>query len=30
MIYTLLSLVMVAVLVVDFIWVANAAVHAMK
>ena len=28
--YTLLSLVMVAVLVVDFIWVANAAIHAMK
>jgi hypothetical protein len=28
--YTLLSLVMVAVLVVDFIWVASAAIHAMK
>jgi hypothetical protein len=30
MIYTLLSLVMFAVLVVDFIWVANTALHAMK
>jgi hypothetical protein len=28
--YTLLSLVMVAVLVADFIWVASAAIHAMK
>jgi hypothetical protein len=28
--YTLLSLVMVAVLVVDFIWVGSTAVHAMK
>ena len=28
--YTVISLVMFAVLVADFIWVASAAVHAMK